>query len=706
MKKQRKINSFAQDLLDLYDGNTSLVPGESEEIDTGDEKKSRKKKAVASNLESQEKAIETVLDELLSGDANIPRDIKTDDRDIPEFKNFYQACYNPLGLDTNPFGRQMSTALHLFAEFCPRCSNPRYINSPLDFPVDYKAKDIPEHLQLLENGECPKCGATKRQLMNTKKNEHPLRKYQELAALIGQRAGKSTMVAMLGSYVVARYLKMQNIHQVYGLEPGPISFTLVALTYDKSSELLWLPLKTRIENSPWFQEYHKLLDFYGNKYSSEQYKFMDSFLHYKHRSMIINPSGPNKRTLRGSTRAWSVIDELGWFDNSAESSSKVMISANEIYTALDRSLLTIRAAWINRLKEGYNNLLTGYACNISSPSSFNDKICTLVRENEHSKTVLALQIPTWDFNPKITKKMLKNEFRTNPATAERDYGANPPMGDNPFFDNNDAVLKSFSVKQNWAKYRYVVKTSKSGRVQRYAKFVNLGMGGISNMPPTVLSIDAGYSNNSFGLSIGHLDEKKLKFPFLMEIAPGKSITLNYSLIFNHVICPIIEAYNVKVFLADRWQSLKLLSDVEEKYGIYAEQYTAKYSDFLMYKSHLDDNNIEFPKPEMDVAKLLTLDFSSYPACFKYMPAAHLALQLQTVNDGVKTVNKGDNLTDDIFRSTVLGSHALLDEKIRDTYLKGTKKNGKSGLVALGGGFTGGGKLGALGSLSTGSYGRT
>ena len=49
-------------------------------------------------------------------------------------------------------------------------------------------------------------------------------------------------------------------------------------------------------------EYHALLDHYGTRYGEEIYKFMDSFVHYRHRKLLVHPSGPNKRTLRGRTR--------------------------------------------------------------------------------------------------------------------------------------------------------------------------------------------------------------------------------------------------------------------------------------------------------------------------------------------------------------------------------------------------------------------
>ena len=63
---------------------------------------------------------------------------------------------------------------------------------------------------------------------------------------------------------------------------------------------------------------------------------------------------------------------------------------------------------------------------------------------------------------------------------------------------------------------------------------------------------------------------------VVEIIPEKNVcTLDYSAIATQIIYPLIEALNVPAVFADRWNSLKLLHDIEAKYGIVAEQYSIK-----------------------------------------------------------------------------------------------------------------------------------
>ena len=74
-----------------------------------------------------------------------------------------------------------------------------------------------------------------------------------------------------------------------------------------------------------------------------------------------------------------------------QNDGKVKMDATQVYVALDRSLLTVRAAARRLLTQGFDDIPNGYALNVSSPSSARDKIIELVAQSKNSKKIF--QIP-------------------------------------------------------------------------------------------------------------------------------------------------------------------------------------------------------------------------------------------------------------------------------------------------------------------------
>ncbi len=361
--------------------------------------------------------------------------------------------------------------------------------------------------------------------------------------------------------------------------------------------------------------------------------------------------------------AHNSIDELGWFDNSADS-GKVKLSANEVYIALERSLLTVRAAATRLHKQGFTNAPTAYFYNVSSPSSARDKIMELVRKAQTSRNILGLIRPTWEMNPGVTRADLEDEFRKDPATAMRDYGAQPPLSSNAFLsealvdgaigEHKNAVVLNHQVKKN----------KKTGEMTRHAIISKVRRTGKAS----VLALDAGFVNNSFALALGHL--KDHKFPMLdalIEVQAMPGIKINFSRVYRNVIEPLIEARNVKLVAADRWNSIKILSDLEEDHGVETRQYSLKYADMRLFKDYIEDKQIILPDPGRELSEIIKYDHHEYPAVFKNDPLGHFYLQMQTVQDTGSSVIKGDQLTDDMVRAAMLATRMLLDEDYQELF---------------------------------------
>lgn len=364
-----------------------------------------------------------------------------------------------------------------------------------------------------------------------------------------------------------------------------------------------------------------------------------------------------------NTRFLASIDELGYFDNSANS-GKVKMDATEVYIALERSLLTVRAAARKLLKQGFDNIPTGYFLNISSPSSVRDKIMELVRSAQGSRKIYGIIKPTWEMNPKVSKADLAEEFRKDPVKAMRDYGAQPPLSASPLITAQSHVEAMFSDKKNPIRTKHYTHKTKDQHLTRYAKIEKLKQGGY----PSCAAIDAGFSNNSFAIAVGHLEDKKRPIiDVLAEVMPLPGIPLNYRKIYDEIISIIIVSRNVKLLAADRWNSLKILSDAEEDFDILSRQFSLKYPDMQNFKSYALDGQLRVPKPGWTMEEVTGYNQSEYPECFRENPAEHFALQLLTVQDTGSSVVKGDQLTDDLVRAAMLCTSMLLMPDYEDVF---------------------------------------
>lgn len=435
-------------------------------------------------------------------------------------------------------------------------------------------------------------------------------------------------------------------------------------------------------------DYHAMLKHYMKKYGDDTlFKFMESFLHYKHRKLFMSAAAPNRRTLRGRARFVFGIDELSHFDSSLEAKDRVRISASGVYDALDRSMKTVRSHAKELFKQGYDNVTPGMAFNISSPTSYQDFLMTKVRKFQGSRIVLPVHLATWDFNPKEPRSNFTKEYEDDPVMAERDYGANPPLTDSPFIGSEEVVLRAFGETKNKVEYEYVRKKKKDKNVvMKASKAIPRPQGDIY---PSLLCIDAGLTNNSFAMNVLSRRNKDVVLEASVEVIPDKgNAMLHYPKIFEETVRPLIKSLNVQFITADRWNSVFLLQQCQEDFNIGWEQYSCKYADFTLFKSFLEGGRIKFPRLEMKPQEIMRLSMDDYPHCFDMKPMSHLYLQCLTVTDiPGKTVAKGLNRTDDLFRALVLGCHYLLDDEWVKENLKGKMGNRNRGIGALAGGNT-------------------
>lgn len=620
---------------------------------------------------------------------NTVRDVKVDDRDLILSDSYFHFCKSVAGPAIKmPFSRQLWVALHLFGEYCPRCTSPKF-QDITKVPVDMDPEDLKKRVAVLQNGVCPHCSATKSALVLGEE----LRDFNQLVMVVGQRGGKSAFTATVSGYHFHRILKAPKLSNICrGIQEfTPLTYTFVALSATRAIKLLWSPFHSIVEHSTWFQDYFKMLNHHGEKLGKELYKSGDLFIRLFYKNIDLYSSGPMKRTLRGDTRLLAATDELGWFpytpkanplgvededdDSQPEEQEDERERANgdEVHTALDNSLSTVRTEVFNLYSKGVNTIPTGMNLAISSPQSWLDKICRLYKDSENPESMsLGVKLATWEINPLFSRNhpVIKAAYATQPKKAERDFGANPPRQSGTTF-KQERILPLFNARQHFAvKYDLTNPERTSGRIIELIQR--------ASWPPSILTADAGQNNNSFALALGYPEEATVQTLATLELIPAPHTNIDFPGVFANVIQPIIEKCNVVVFAADRWNSIEFLQRAEDisKGKCKSFQKTLQPQDFDNFITFLDSNSMTLPELTLDPEVIEQI--KNYKRDLKGRPGDHLYLQMRTVQMLQGVFSKGPGYTDDILRAVVMLQRMAFD-KVAAKHMAKYKIETRSGL---------------------------
>lgn len=635
------------------------------------------------------------MNEAKDPDTGLLRDLKIDDGDLHHASSFYDFCFNVIKGDAHPpWMMQMWIGLMLFAEVCPVCSNKKWLS--LDYMVSNVDKAAPsegitENLKILRHGVCPKCKRSKHELIKN----WGLVDYVELVNVLGQRSGKSASAATYSSYITHRYLKFPKLATMTKAmqKSTELTGTFVSLTFNKALSLLWTPYINIINESTWFQNFHKILDEAGEKYGIEVYRKKDEYIKYFHKGIRFYPTNPKSQTLRGDTRLLAIIDELGLFPlptgNEEEDEKSDRANADEAHKSLSNSLTTVQSVHQELLAKGHNcppALMLG----VSSPISMRDKVMRLLadsRTETGKKYILGINLPTWQVNPFIhrTSPMIAKAYASNPEKAERDFGATPPRVSQTFIKPQQVPATMFKHKNSHLlQYCYDVPGMLYAKLQRV----------YSPKFPSVVTIDAGYTNNSFTLTGGHFDfdRQKTVITTVLEIMCHDLRNIDFNLVYKNVILPVLKDLNAVLLLADQWQSLDILSRAREdmgmlpggknKYRCVTKQYSPRRKDFDSLVSMMENGGYEFPflsQADYDEVTNTYIDYTT----LKDQAMKHLLLQMLTVKDigEGKAPTKGEGFTDDIFRALVL-TGKIHDAKVMERLREAQgwlKQEGRTGM---------------------------
>jgi intein/homing endonuclease len=199
-------------------------------------------------------------------------------------------------------GSQSFVADGVVVHNCPWCSDMEWWRNQLQ--VDTPLTEFRSHLQLYRHGKCRKCGRTRLDAVK----EHKWFFRDELAACLGQRAGKTACIGFISTYHLHRFLTREAPWQTYGvLANQKMLMTFVALTEKQVVESLWDSFIGKVGISPWFDKYHKFLRDEGKRLGEELFSWKTTFITYFHKRLMAHYAVADERTLRGPTRFFACV---------------------------------------------------------------------------------------------------------------------------------------------------------------------------------------------------------------------------------------------------------------------------------------------------------------------------------------------------------------------------------------------------------------
>lgn len=646
-------------------------------------------------------------------------------------------CADNRFIGTKPFPRQAEMLVRLFEEWCPRCSNPRWFKE--GFPTAATFEEVERNCAMLEFGVCPHCKFKK----GDGRSENIFVDPYELVAVWGQRSGKSAVSSMGISYLTHMNCALHTPWKTYGLTPGQVlDFTMVATMVKQSKEALWSNFKKMMENSYWFKQYKTVCDEEGHKHGvRETVRANETSFNFKHKGISVQNASNDHNALRGSTRFGFAIDELAFFDGDA-TSGRTRRNGAETYTSLNNSLMTLRQVTEEMAAKNRNSTVPnplGFC--ISSPRAMNDAIMQLYRDRQSDRQSITSHEPTWKINPRLPLKSKAMQKLLEQPNGHRDFGAKPPLTDDPLFTRIGVVTQAFETALSTSDYQHAIQPSiralpdehriASGRAiittvtaaidETYkptvvkpvsaAALAALGpyrtlFEDLLERPlhtrPHVLGLDVGKSNNAMciaGLCLADNGEKVIT-DFLVEIKPDTRRHVNTAHVFEEVVIPLLDRLNVVGVFYDQWQSLHQIQHLTNLKGALGPQNSP--SEYRKWRADLkksDDlppflaERVFFTVAEANllVARMEQGDLL-FPATERSMydlvndkklradlyPYAHLALQMSTVRVHGNRLLKPTDRDDDLFRAWAHAAiPALKDEVVRNLLLGEGKKSAKN-----------------------------
>jgi hypothetical protein len=356
---------------------------------------------------------------------------------------------------------------------------------------------------------CPKCRSTMREHLD----DGLITPYNELICIAGMRSGKSYLGAHIAGYLehVLRVMSMQgkgHVQRMFGMQQAEwLDLTFAASTATQAQHTIYAKYREMRNNSKWVNRhvaYIKEMEAAQASGTKEKWSYAvksetieDGWLQVR-----FNRSASDASGVAGRTRVLGAIDEWARLIDTDGTRS-----AKELYAVMNQSLKTVRAAVDNNKLFPFFGLMV----NVTSAWAADDPAMELYNKAADGllKRTYYWKGPTWEFNPKITKENLADDFIKDKAAAERDFASNPPLASSPFIERPHLFWQCIDYdREPLITFKETTVHDKTGKFYNAVQVADCKLD--TSGTPYYAFMDAGLNWDCFGFAIGHGEYRSLK----------------------------------------------------------------------------------------------------------------------------------------------------------------------------------------------------
>ena len=423
-----------------------------------------------------------------------------------------------------------------------------------------------------------------------------LGKYEEILYIAGIGSGKSYVSSMAITYIIYRLLCLRNPQEYFHFAKGTrIAFVNISKSFSQAKDVVFGEIKNRIDNNQWFQNFYAPDPRIKSKIRLPK-------------NIYILPLGSNEESPLGYNIFGAVLDEASF-----HTLTKDKDYAKESYNQIKKR---IRSRFFSR----------GKMFIITSPRYIYDFAEEKWEQEKGNPKVLKQRTPLWEAMPETMFSGQKfdlgnylpnykgkglmipveyeDEFKQNPERAMRDYGAQPSMAIQGFFNDPDIIPANANLDRkhpislktgDFSEWFFNLKSSENFDSDK--RFIHIDLG----LNKEGKGDYAGFAMGKFNgwveakSSEGKIEKRpKIFIDFMLQIKSGPRDEIQFEDVRKLVYKLRDIGYNIHKVSFDGWQSVDSVQTLKSA-GFNADFFSVdrKTEAYYTLKSALLDKRLDY-----------------------------------------------------------------------------------------------------------------
>lgn len=491
-----------------------------------------------------------------------------------------------------------------------------------------------------DDDSCPKCGTTRAEFVE----DGLFNNHRVLHAIVGQRSGKSTVLAQLGTYIEHVVYTIAHgfeggLHKYLGMPKGDtLDISYVASTDTQAKLTIWAKYRGFREQAPWFKRYVPWLKTQEGLQDTPDgmqrwtYQESDKIIKNGLVRLNIDSLNSNSNGLAGRTRILAAIDEICRMEMTEGPRSGV-----EVYRSMIASCQTVQT----RVEQYGLVPWLGMIASISSPISEGDYGMQLLQQAKEDPRMFTIHKAVWDFNPAEPYSAYHDMLRKDRIGTMRNFGARPPAAASPLIERVEdfrsaAIGYDLEPTALFSPYKF---TDSTGVSMLGVQLDHADL--IINGPQRFIAVDAGKNFDAFSVACAHGENDEdgnmiTVYDWLIRLVTESSAQEVYFESVYGLLAELTQYMTIKTVEFDHWQSTMIVQRIRNDLAVWAEEQETKPEHFIKFMRDAYGGYIKM-LPELEDDKRLDPPYKSAQGAALY---ELLHLERDPKNDKVFNARKG------------------------------------------------------------------